>query len=370
MYFIGFIIIPLIVACVVKFVLRKTVNWVEMGAIIVIPAVIGIGTMAAGRYNDTVDYEVWNGQVENKEAVRYSCNTSWSSFPDPDCTEYRTRQVKTGRTCFTDSKGKKSCHDVYSTEYKSIYSWEKSYFVYTDLGDYRIRREDSQGAVTPKRWASVQAGDPVSKTNRYTNWVKGSSHSLFNESVQLAEQYADEIPAYPIEIYDYYRVNRVLDTTGTVDNLNDLNERLSKALRVLGPEKQANAVLVITDISNPKFANAVWSKWNGAKKNDIVVIVGKNGKNIDWAWANSWSKADIVNVKLRDDIVALKTFDAEKIIDVMESDIMQYFERRPMAEFEYLKDEIEPPVWVVVLAYLLTIVLCIVTVFVAHRNDF
>lgn len=58
-----------------------------------------------------------------------------------------------------------------------------------------------------------------------------------------------------------------------------------------------------------------------------------------------------MNVKLRDAILELKVLDAEPFMAAVKNEIGAHFQRRPMSEYEYLKDVIEPPAWVLWLAF-------------------
>src|SRR5690606_13703840 len=75
------------------------------------------------RYADTWDREVWNGEISATIPETRNCQTGWRRSKDSFCTEYRTRQVKVGETCRTDSDGRRSCTDDYDTEYKYDYPW-------------------------------------------------------------------------------------------------------------------------------------------------------------------------------------------------------------------------------------------------------
>ena len=107
----------------------------------------------------------------------------------------------------------------------------------------------------PQRWLDIEIGDPVSRTNSYVNYVRAANSSLFSTggaTPNRAGVVIENTPldmVYPIQVYDHYRVDRVLLDEVSLpagQSLEWWNEELSQILRILGPEKQANMVVVLT----------------------------------------------------------------------------------------------------------------------------
>ena len=365
--------VSLLFPLAVKIVFNSKISLAEWALQTVITLVVVVSLYHFGRYNQTQDYEIWNGSVTSKEVKRESCPWGWVDYQDGFCTEYSTRQVKDGTKTCTGTGNDRRCTDNYKTQYNYHFSWEQKYFVFSNIGEtWQINRVDRQGASTPGRWEMVNIGDAVSKTNSYTNYVKAAANSLFNKDKRLAEFYADNIPEYPIEIYDYYRVNRAITSPDTVvPNLDQYNAGLSDILKELGPAKQMNAVILFTNIADPAYADAVLNSWQGAKKNDAVIIAGINDdQSIAWLRIHSWSKNKLFEVELRDHLLDLGTIaDSAEFLNIVNTVAMNNFERQPMAEFEYLADEIEPSTGFIIVIFVILIILSAILTFIFHKHD-
>jgi len=292
---------------------------------------IGFVLYQTGRWSKTHDYEVLNGQVIDKDWKRESCEHSYSC----NC-----RSVSCGKYCRTTH-----CDTCYEHFY------DVSWYVYTSIDHtFEINRIDRQGLGEPGRWTSTQIGEPIAITHGYTNWIKGVPESIFTpESDSAMGLYEKDVPDYPIDIYDYWHLDRVL-SIGVNADLREWNKKLSETLKTLGPNKQINAVIILTKIKDPNYTHAVKTKWLTGKKNDAVIVIGTDGKAISWVRIFSWSKDQLFNIKLRDDILALKEFNADKVINVFVDITKKHWVRRSMKEFEYLSSQVQPPMWAIVLA--------------------
>ena len=171
--------------------------------------------------------------------------------------------------------------------------------------------------------------------------------------------YADKIPEYP-RVYGKYKINRVLNMGSTVPShmLTDLNSRLNDALKELGPKKQANVVVIVTDITDPSYRHIVENAWIGGKKNDVVVFLGATGTEIVWADVMTFAHNqgnELFHVTLRDALQSVDEFDSVVISGLVEKVIADKFDRISMEEFAYLEDEIQPANWVIILAVILAV---------------
>jgi hypothetical protein len=164
------------------------------------------------------------------------------------------------------------------------------------------------------------------------------------------------VPGYPGNVYDYQYIDRVLANGVAVPDIARWNYDLAMMLRPLGPTKQVNVIIMFTKIGDPTYEYAVQGKWLGAKKNDVVVILGTpNYPNIDWVRIVSWTDAQLFKVQLRDDLQDLKTVDETKILGIINTNVSKTFSRKHMRDFEYLDSEIMPPDWVLYIAVFIAI---------------
>lgn len=352
MYITFLFIVPLLVWLIAaKLIFKHEFSWAEMGVQAGVTAAVLAGLVAMGSHYQTVDYKMVNGVVTDTIAKKKSCNQMWSDLPDSFCTNEDTRLVHDGQTCTTVNKVR-TCTPKYKTQYRSIYPWEIRYFVETEISEHEISRVDAQGAVTPPRFAEIAKGDPVTQIVSYTNYIKGAADTLFNQ------KYEDVPPlAYP-DVYDYYKVRRVI-YFGAAANAKEVNE-WNEQLAVLNADIRKTGANVIIGVTNAKqdWSERLAQAWDAHNINDLVVVLGVDGQDIKWVDVRSWSKSDMVNIEIRDEILNLKVVDKSRINDIIKSSVMEHYKQQPMENFEYLADDIPPPTWIYIIA---AIVLLIVT---------
>lgn len=352
------LLIILTLPWVAKLIWPREIKFLEVLVTILVSLVFVSVIYFTGRAGMTWDNEIWNGKIVKKERTHdhylrpYSCNCR--------------------QTCSGSGKNQ-SCSTTCDT------CWEDRYTVnwaaHSTIGTFTIEHLDSGSrrvyqTPDPQRYSIIQKDDPCSLSSSFTNYVKAVPESLFHANPILAKKFVGMIPNYPGNIYDFYRVDRVLSVNVPVPELDKWNLGLSNILRDLGPGKQANAIIVFVNTNDPNYQYALESAWIGGKKNDIIVIVGVTSRpKIDWVAVSSWSKAEIFKVQLRDDIMALGEVKRDEMLKAIEQNTWNSFKRREMAEFEYLANEIEPPMWVTVFAALVGIAIIIGSSFYFYHND-
>lgn len=213
----------------------------------------------------------------------------------------------------------------------------------------------------PSRWEQVAIGEPAAQTETFVNYVKGASDSIFHKQA-FSEKY--KAPPYPNRVYDYYRIDRVVEVGTRIADKKKLNTTLNMALRELGGTKQVNIVPVFVRAS-PDYARFIEQSWMGGKKNDVVIVtgLGPDSRTIEWVYVFSWSSASIVNVSLRNALTELGTYDVDTYVPTVVTQVQKHYKRKPMAEYEYLKAELSPSTEVTVLAIIVSIVLQCLTFF-------
>lgn len=311
----------------------------ELGANICIVVCAVSVVFLAGRYLDTRDIEVWNGQVVSKHR-------------DHD-TYLESYQCHCHEVC-SGSGESRSCHQQCQTCYRRHYT--VTWHAKTTVGPVRFKHRDSTSRSVynepdPQPYALCAPGEPASTENSYTNYVKGAASSLFHST-----ELDDRVPQYP-RVYDFYRFSRVLIVDSGVET-EKLNTLLNEGLRTLGPSRQVNVVVVITSLGQD-FATAIENKWLGGKKNDVIVILGLDGTKLMWQDVLTWARStgnELFAVQLRDAIGTLKEFDPDKLSKIILDKIQDDYVRPEMADFEYLKSEVDPPAWVTILAVILAFI--------------
>lgn len=334
------LLFPILWPLVTKLLWKHNITWGEMSANIGIVAVAVVALFYIGRYAQMSDIEVLNGEVVSKSREVVSCEHSYECNCYDSCSgSGKTRSCT--RVCQT-------CYD-----HSNDFDWR----VKTNVGQLNIARVDRQGVNMPPRFAQTEIGEPASIENNYVNYIKATPESLFHDLSRIDKGLLKEVPPYP-KVYDYYRfdhlVNLGVDMDASTQEL--WNAELGEAAKTLGPTKEANIIVMMADSSNPKFADAVMRKWIGGKKNDIIMVLGTPSyPQVEWAKVFSWSKNDMVNVVLRDAFVEMKQLEPASAVEMIRKNVLTHYERRPMAEFEYLKDEIDPPTWAIWICIIVSI---------------
>lgn len=302
-------------------------NWREFWILFIAVAFISGLLIGTGTWRNSSDVQVLNGQVVSKKMERVHCRHSYSCHCYTTCSGYGKH-----RHC---SQHCQTCYD---------HKFDQDWDIITTLGNYEVDKIDRQGLREPARWTIVEPGEPVHRAVSYTNYIKASPESLFHKV--LKHKYV--VPKYPSKVFDYYRIDRVVQTNTSLPFAKQLNAKLNDILKTIGPIKQVNIVPVFTTYDQ-NFGEVLQQEWLGGKKNDVVVVVGfdKNFSDIKWVKVFSWSKSALVNYEIQDHLMSLGKFDVDSYVQIVSQDIAKSYIRRPMSDFKYLDDAIEPPDWAI-----------------------
>lgn len=343
------IALPAILVCIaMKFMFNRDITpkefFIHLGGVAAAIALM-MGITYASMYANMYDTEILNGKVLSKSREVETCTQSSS------CKHYRT--IEKCRS-YTDSHGKrqKSC----TTKKKFDYPYEVDWTVKTSVDSHTIERVNRQGTEMPPRWASIQIGDPASTEHGYINYLLGNKDSLFyQESYEkdFTEEYKKTVPDYP-EVYDYYRVNHVLNLTKVSSA--GYNEYISDALRDMGAAKQVNIIMIMYPFADKEFEKATLSKWRGGKKNDVLMFYGLDDDGTV-RYFSSTSFAKGMNNEFLHSTLRMDAMTEKMSLDLVKKtvyDVQQNFNRLPNKEFEYLKYKLEPSIWVVLICSILT----------------
>lgn len=314
---------------------------------LLISSLLLIAAFSLGKGLRTSDTEILNGQVTGKTREHghylqpYECNCTMQTT----CSGSGANQ-----SCSTT----RVCQTCYEDRYTVTWGCQST------IGSFRIDHLDWSSRRVydepdPNRYTSIANGDPVSRTNSYTNYIKAVPNSLFRPAQEsLRTRFASLVPTYPDRIYDIYRINRVMGAGINVPQANQWNAALSDMLKTLGPSHQVNAVVVFAKTDDPDYFYALQDAWVNGKKNDVVLVVGVDdfSKAPLWVDVMALTKNNVFQVKLADRIRALSTLSPDTVVPVLADTIRSDFQRRPMADFKYLEAEIDPPAWLMWLTVL------------------
>lgn len=350
-FFAGVFLIPLAVAAIAYF-LSKEITWKELSAQVGVQLVIAIAAALLVYISNTHDDEVWTGVVTKKQREWTSCEHSY--------------QCNCRQSC-TGSGKSQSCSTVCDTCYEHFndYNWA----VYFSTGDeLNIERVDRQGTREPARFTQVVVGEPAAIEHGYTNYVKAAPDTLFRRQ-GLVEKHAGTLPKYPGHVYDYYRIDRLVQTEGIVHDVRAWNQDLFKLNAEVGSRYQADVAVVLTRNKPREWFFALEEQWLGGKKNDVILVVNMVGDRIEWVETMAWVTDPIFKVRLRDAVMADPKLDRARIVPIIGETIRSSYHRKPMADYEYLKSNIRPSAteWIVTLIIGIAVAVGLSLFF--HRED-
>ena len=339
-----FIAIPIALGLGLWWMLRDRENSWVVGVVFGGAGILAVGLIfLLSSSVATHDTEIWNGKITSKDRVHGSYVESYQC----NC-----------RTVTSGSGKNATSSTVCDTCYRDHYTVD--WTCNSTIKNFTIDHEDWLSRAVyllpnPGRWALIKPGDPVSTANSYTNYVQAVPESLFTpSSAQLKAKFAALVPAYPINIYDVYHNDHFVSPGYALSDAAQWNADLANGLRDLGPSKQVNAIVVVVKTDDPNYEYALRDGWTGAKKNDVVLIIGSaQYPKIDFVRVISWTKNELFKVELRDAVLAQQNIDRPAVLNALFTQISKNFERRHMKEFEYLKAEIDPPQWLLILTVIL-----------------
>jgi len=350
------LLIPIVWYSVSHLWFKQEIDYRIAGVIAVITIIIGCSLQYWAFRSQTSDFEIWNSRIVKKYKKSVPCEHSYTC----NC---RTVTSGSGKDQTTTTV----CDTCY--EHSEDFIW-----VLEDSIDNAITidRVDRQGIVEPPRWTKAKIDDPMATQHVYTNYIKAVPESLFNVSKGDYEKFMSSIPDYPGNIYDYHYIVRVISNGVPLTDINKWNLDLSNALRLLGTQREANIILLFTKNTDKEYAYAARKKWNGAKKNDIVVVVGTpNYPEISWVKVFALCNNNLFQVQLEQELMDMKTITtSDKFIELVSSNVMQNFKRKSMKDFEYLKAQINMPIWVIVFASIISLLMCVGSTAIINDWDF
>lgn len=350
-FFAGVFLIPLVVA-VVAYYLSKEITWRELLAQVGVQLIIAVASALIVYHANTHD-EVWTGVVTSKQRETVSCSHSYPCNCRQQC---------------TGSGKNQSCSTVCDTCYEHL--WDYDWAVNFSTGDkLDIDRVDRQGTREPPRFTAVKIGEPAAIEHGYTNYVKAAPDSLFRRQ-GLIEKYKEQLPKYPGEVYDYYRIDRFVTVGMTVRDRAKWNSDIFTLNAEIGGKWQADVAVVLTKGKPREWFYALEEHWLGGKKNDVIVVINQGSDGIEWVETMAWVKDPIFKVKLRDAIMTdPKVVTPERIVPIIRSTVITSYQRKPMAEYEYLRSSIRPSATEWLVTILIGTIIAISLSIAMHKNE-
>lgn len=328
-----------------------------VGALIITAAVYGLSILVL--YSSLYDTEILNGFVSKKYKDTIVC-TEYSSCRNY---HYKTEYYYT----YVDGKMKRKSRQVKVFDYPTEYNWE----VETSIGNnFEIERVDRRGTNEPAAFTAIKIGEYAAGTHSYVNPLLMGGVSLFNTESNkgtFSEEEIAKIPDYP-SIENVYKFNPFVNTTKF--DTSEYRKLVNSALTGMGSNKQVNLVYVVyyPEDTGPKYPEKVLNKWNGGKKNDVIVFFGVSKTGIitefkSFSYAGGMGN-EFLHSSMLMDFSGSQVFGKTAVSMVLES-VNNNFKRLPSREFSYMISDVRPSP---LLSLLIVVLVCMAGVFFI-RND-
>lgn len=333
--------VPLLIGLLGLIFSNSRITWkeflVQEGAVIL---VIGLGYFIALQ-NKSADTEIWNGTIVEKHKESQGCCHSYPCNCHESCSgSGKNRSCSTTcDTCYEHS------HDVgfyattsngetaYSNTCNAPYSWE------------------------PSRYKIIKIGEPTAIEHNYQNYIRGNPDTIIKRT-GVADKYKTLIPQYP-KVFDYYRAHHFISAINIgAAEYNNFDEKLERLNAQLGAQKKVNIIVILTNVADQNYLEALRQEWIGGKKNDIIVVIGApEFPKVGWSGVLSWTKNEDIKINIRNRLLDLNTFDGNKTLDIVREEVYTGFVHRQWSDYNYLKSTIEPRTWILYLLFIVGVLM-------------
>lgn len=261
-----------------------------------------------------------------------------------------------------DGKCQTCSRTIYTVEWYAVANIAK-----IEIDSARSEYRSVYNKADPARYTNIIIGEPASTTRTFRNYIAATPDSVFhNRSVDPL--YAKLMPAYPGQVYDFYRINRVLTLGNVPVNASEWNQTLAQHMKKWGYQNKGNVILVFTDIANRGFTESLKNHWLQGKQNDIVVIFGLEQNKILWADVFSWTENETFKLELADSLRNLENLNKDAVFSTIDSHMKDFKYRDMGTDFEYLDHMVAPHIVWVPLAYLISILLAIGSIALKRKH--
>jgi len=192
---------------------------------------------------------------------------------------------------------------------------------------------------------------PSAVSHKYQNYVTAAEYNVVNvkttpEEIKFYKKNGS-LREYPTKYEDKYGTPKLYRVVNTVASFNDETSGLLDGMDLLaarlGRTKQVNPILYIvnSDEIDSSFKYVLESYWKNAKKNDVILILGINSKGvIEWSDSIAWSKTPDLIIDLQNFRIGMSAHNKMELISDLQKYINTSYVRKPMADYEYLTQNI------------------------------
>lgn len=332
------IAVPLLIIAI-SFVVFKEITWkeaaVQLGGCLLILLI----SWQIAKWDGLSDTQLLNGRITEKVHGTQKCC---------HCHDVCTSRDKDGR-CTSSIEVCAHSRDHY---------WELD----TSVGGITIDRCDGWGSA-PAAWSNAVVGEPATRRDSYTNYLKAEPESLFVHNSKA--KFEGLVPDYP-QVYGYYKANHVVSDGPPIPD--ELQQAMREANAELGYKKQVDITLVLTKVQDPTYAQSLEKKWLYGPKNSVNIVAGVRDDKFSWVRVVTFSRVEALKVKIRDTLQGMRVDDPAAVFAIRRL-VNANFKRTPMAEFEYLARASEPRGWGLAVIVFLQLLVSIGSAVLMHKHD-
>jgi len=345
---------PIVAATILAIGWKRKVNVWEFVGLFMIPLAFIAITRFTAEYVMTHSTEYWGGYV-----VRATYYEPWNEYIHRTCTGSCGKDCTYTYDCsyvayypayweITDSNGE-SWHVSQNKWQELVTRWHNKHFVDMHRPYYTI---DGDAYVTDFD-AVYNHAEITTKTHLYENRVQ-ASHSIFNFP-EITKNKAKELRLFDHPPVDGYQQVPVLGIGVQIPNVWDRSVDLINGF--LGKKCKARVFVLMWRDKPLSIATNQQAYWKNGNKNELTVCIGVDAKNRpQWCFPFGWTKLESLKADTRDFVMKQKTLDVVPLADMLYKEIYPNILRRDFREFSYIV--VDPPLWVVILTFMLVIGFC------------
>jgi hypothetical protein len=325
------------------FLLHKRVNWVEWIIGSILALIIALSFHVWAYHSQIGDWEIHSGQIievkqfsawrEQYEEAIYRTETYQSGTDGNGNPTYSTRQV------FSHYETRRRWHEEYWKAYSNInteHSIDKKFYQelclrfggFVPVKGIRKTSETSSKMIDgdPNDYvATNKTGwiEPVNKSIYFENRVKATKNIFNRESISNKDANKLKLFEYPYYVGPWVS-NRLMGNAQkyiTFQNWEKLNGKL-------GPIKRINLICVGFESHDSSIAEKQMAYWKTPKKNDLIIMFGKN-----WAQVYSFSDSELCKQNIQTLFLHPEN---PNLLNDLEKEIIKNYQLVKWDKFKYL----------------------------------
>jgi hypothetical protein len=370
------LIIPIIAAGVMKILFHKDVRWWEWLMMIAVPALVILGVVQSTEYAQTRDTEFWGGWIT--ESKYYEDWDEEVPCRHPIyCTDHKTCTDSEGHSYDCSTTYVCGHHHAYDVDYHPPYwkaygsnaedynisqaeynrlttKFDNTAFVELDR-DYHSNDGNMFKTVWP--YGELPRIEVIASSHSYENRVQ-ASRSIFN--FPKVDPKKLKLMEYP-PIHGWYQSAVSSEIPLGTPELKSGAYRLDVFNAFYGRKHKARVFLLIFNGRTLQSGFDQRDYWKNGNKNEIVIATGVDPASMKPLWCHvfGWTQQEAIKITCRNLVSQMEKLDIAKIADLLTEEISENKKiiRRDFRDFAYIT--IDPPKWVIIVTFIVTIIICI-----------